>query len=114
VTQAFAHGRQALALGGVGRGVIDLRELEREEVELALARAGRHPQLVDRAVELAHAGDPARALRPPRDVLGAAEAVEEVELGRGERESAMLVLTVEGEQLRGDLLQVGHGRLSAR
>ena len=92
---------QLALLVAVGRDRLDLGELEAEEVEVALARA----------LALAQLGRArARARRTSRvrgaialaqlEVARPGEAVEDLELGRGERELAVLVLAEEGEQAR--------------
>ncbi len=50
---------------------------------------------------------------PQRDLVAPAEAVEQVELGRGERQPAVLVLAEEGDQAAAERLQVGGGRRAA-
>ena len=48
-----------------------------------------------------------------RQVLGAGETVEDLQLGRGDRQLAVLVLAEEGEQAPAEQLQVGGGRGAA-
>ena len=93
---------------------LDLRELEPQQVEVALAGALALAQLGELA------GEPGR-LRVRRavavaelELLGAGEAVEDLELGRGEHQLAVLVLAVEGEQPRAERPQVARPRPSAR
>ena len=101
-----------LLLARAGR--LDLRELELEQVELALAGAGTLAQLVERAPRAR--GPPHARPRPPRAarLLGPAGGVEHLELGGGEREPAVLVLPVEGDERLGELAQVGHAWRSGR
>ena len=87
--------RSAAASSSLGLGGLDLGELEVEQVELALARAGALAQLGERRLRLARRGVRGGDLRAARELRVAAEAVEDVELGAGERELAVLVLAVE-------------------
>ena len=109
VAQALALARHPRPLLGLGADLLDLGELVAVEVEIALARAfglaqlgqlGREPPAL--AVRL--------AVEPPRlQVLGPGEAVEDLQLGRGDRQLAVLVLAEEGEQAPAEQLQVGGG-----
>ena len=100
--------RGQLGLLGLARvGALDLLELPHQQVELAVARAGAGLQLLERRRRLADLGVGGRARRAPRRLLGPAEAVEDVELGGGERELAVLVLAVEGQQRAAGVAQVG-------
>ena len=110
VAQALARAEQLvlLVLRRVGR--LDLLQLEGEQVELALARAGALAQLRQRRLELAHAHVGRRERRAARQVRRAAEAVEDLQLRGGEHELAMLVLAVERQQRDGHLAQVADGR----
>ena len=94
---------QRLLLGLARLRAVDLLELPLEQVELAVARAGPRAQLLELLAQrpLARVGGGERLA--PRRLLGAAEAVEDLELGGGEREPAVLVLAVEGEQRAADL-----------
>ncbi len=47
---------------------------------------------------------------PQRQVLGPGEAIEDLQLGRSDRQLAVLVLAIEGEQAAAEQLQVGGGR----
>src|SRR5262249_44495151 len=95
VTQPPAALEQPGVLIRAGIDALDLVELEGEQVELALARTGALAQLVtlraQRPQGVPRLGAPGAA----GDVVGAAEAVEQVELRRGERQLAVLVLAVE-------------------
>ena len=111
---------QALALAGhlrplarVRRHLLDLGQLVAVEVEVALPRALALAQLGQLGGQ-----PPALAVRlavaPPQlQVLGAGEAVEDLQLGRGDRQLAVLVLAEEGEQPAAEQLQVGRGRGAA-
>ncbi len=93
---------------GIGRERVDLAELELEQIQLALALRGElaaAPPGVARSARMLRDG--ARAQLQSLALLGAAEAVEDLQLGRRERELAVLVLAVEGEQHAGDVAQVG-------
>ena len=113
VTQALAFGAQVGRLLLAGLGGIDLRELEVEQVELALARAGQLPQLGERRLRLARHGVRRGDLRAAGELRVAAEAVEDVELSARERELAVLVLAVERDERLGQLAQVGDRRRAA-
>ena len=107
VAQPLALGRQLRLLGRVGRHLLDLGELVAVEVEVALPRAVALAQLGQLRRE-----PQALAVRLPvalaqLQVLGAGEAVEHVHLRRGDRQLAVLVLAVEGEQPAAEQLQVG-------
>ena len=110
VAQALAPPEQLGLLGLVRRGVLDLGELELEQVELTVARAGALAQLVEPRLEITGAGVDGGERVAPRQLAGAAEAVEDGELGRGEHEPAVLVLAVEGDELAADVAQVVHRR----
>ena len=98
-------------LGGVGCRRLDLGELEAQQVEVALARALALAQLRQLALDSADASAWAAAVCVAQlEVLGAGEAVEDLELGGGERQLAVLVLAVEGEQPRAERPQVGRRR----
>ena len=96
VAQPLALGAQLGLLGLARRGRLDLRELELEQVELALARAGALAQLLELGSRSARSrAYAAGERRAPPACAGAAEAVEDLELRDGERELAVLVLAVE-------------------
>ena len=113
VAQPLALGAQraGLLLGRLGG--LDLGELEVEQVELALARAGALLQLGERGLRLARRRVRRGDLGAPRELGVAAEAVEDLELGAGERELAVLVLAVERDERLGELAQVGDRRRAA-
>ena len=101
-----------LVLAGV-EGV-DLLDLEGEQVEVALARAGPLAQLGQPAVELARAGVCDPELVAQGQDVAPAEAVEQLELGRREGESPMLVLAEEGHEPPAQRRQIGRrGRTAA-
>ena len=120
--QQAVHLPQPLALGAERRPFLlgrverlDLLDLEGEQVEVAVARAGPLAQLVELALELLDAGVRGRQPAAQRELLATAEAVEQVELRRGEREPAVLVLAEERDQPAAERLQVGgRGRAAPR
>ena len=72
VAQALARGEQLALLGLVRRGVLDLAELEREQVELAVARTRERRQRVELVLGCARrAREPARR---PRAALACSAA----------------------------------------
>ena len=80
-----------------------------EQVELALARGGQLAQLLQLAAQALQLAVGGRAGAAARGLLGPAEAVEDLQLGGGEGQLAMLVLAVEGEQALPQAPQVGDG-----
>ena len=113
VAQALALGGQLGLLGLARVGALDLLELPHQQVELAVARAGAGLQRLERRARLADLGVGGRARGAPGRLLGPAEAVEDVELGGGERELAVLVLAVERQQRAARVAQVGRRRAAA-
>ena len=113
VAQPLALGRQLGLLGRVGRHLLYLGELVAVEVEVALPRAVALAQLGELGVEpqALAVGFPVAVAE--LELGGAGEAVEDVHLGRGDRQLAVLVLAVEGEQPAAEQLQVGGGRRAA-
>ena len=107
VAQALALGRELGLLGRVGRDLLDLGELVAIEVEVALPRAVALAQLGQLSAEPQALAVGLGVALAQRQVLGAGEAVEHVHLGRGDRQPAVLVLAVEGEQPAAEQLQVG-------
>ena len=95
---------------GVRRDLLDLGELVAVEVEVALARPVALAQLGQLGGE-----PPALPVRlpvaaPQLQVLGAGKPVEHLHLRRGDRQLAVLVLPVEGEQPAAQQLQVRRRR----
>ncbi len=113
VAQARALGLQLGLLGRIGRGRLDLGQLEAQEVEVALASALALAQLRQLAPDRADLGVGLAVEAAALQVLGAGEAVEGLELGRGEGQPAVLVLAVEGEQPRAERAQLGGRRRAA-
>ncbi len=108
--QALAPREQLVVLPLVGLRRVDLGELELEQVELALARAGELAQLLQALLQAAHLGICLGARPQPQRLLGAAQLVEHPELRGGERQLAMLVLAVEGQQRAAEIAQLADGR----
>ena len=90
-------------------GVVDLRELVFEQAQLALARTAELTQLLELGLQaLAQAvgvGTHAQA----RGLIGAAQVVEDLQLGAREGQLAVLVLTVEGDEPGAEVAQLGDG-----
>ena len=108
--------RSASELGelrGVGRDRLDLAELEAHQVEVALARPLALAQVLELAAEAQRLDVRLAVAVSQLEVLGPREPVEDLELGRGERQPAVLVLAVEGQQARAEGLQVGGRRRPA-
>ena len=112
VAQPLALGGQLVLLGVARRGGVDLRQLPLEQVELAVTRPGalaqRHELAEQRALARMDGGErlaPLRLLRP-------AEAVEDLQLRRGQHQLAVLVLAVERQHRAAGVAQVG-GRRAA-
>ncbi len=93
----------------VEAGGVDLRELVLEQVELALARGGELAQGVQLRGEAPGLGERLRAGAQAQRVIGTAERVEDLQLGAGEGQLAVLVLAVEGDQARAELAQLRDG-----
>ncbi len=85
---------------------LDLLDLEGQQVEVAVARAGALAQLCEPVLELARPRVYPAEVVAGGELLATAEAVQEVELGGREHEPAMLVLTEEGEQPAAERLEV--------
>ena len=113
VAQPVAVGFEGLALVAVGRGLLDLVELEAQQVDVALAGTLAQLELVALAAQRAERGRGPRDSGEEREMLRAGEAVEDLRLGGGEGELAVLVLAVEGEQPGAERPQVGRGRRAA-
>src|SRR5438128_5890391 len=80
-----------------------------EQLELALTRALTLVELGQLRPQPRHLRAARRASPEARGVLGAAQAVEQLELGGGNRELAMLVLPVEANESGADLPHLAHG-----
>ena len=106
--QPLALGQQVGLLALARPDRLDLLELEAQQVELAVAGALALLQLFERAAQLLH--PPVRGGEPVAQLAmgGAPEAVEQLELRRGEREPAVLVLAEERDQVAPERPQVGH------
>src|SRR5207302_1314928 len=91
--------------------LLDLAQLEVEQIELALARAGECPKLLRALLEAAYPLVGCGQVRAYDEVLLAAVRVEHVELSGGEHQLAVLVLTVEREHPASELAEIadGHG-----
>ena len=94
----------------VEAGGVDLRELVFEQVELALARRGELAQGVELRGEAPGLRERLGAGAQAQRVLGATTCVEDLQLRARERQLAMLVLAVEGDQARADVAQLRDGR----
>ncbi len=108
--QALAREQQLLVLALVRVDRVDLAQLVVEQVELALALGGELEQGCLALLQRAHQRERRRACAQARGVIAGAEAVEDLQLRRGQRELAVLVLAVEREQHAAELAQVGYGR----
>ena len=103
--RALRHERRLLLLARVE--LLDLLDLERQQVEVTVARAGALAQLGQRALQLAHPGVRGAQCGAQLELLAPAEAVQQVELRRGEREPPVLVLPEEGDHPAAERLEVG-------
>ncbi len=104
---------QLRALAGIRRGRIDLVELEAHQVEVALPRALPVRQFGQLALGVAHGAMGGAVGLAKLQVSRPGEPVEDVQLGRAQREAAMLVLAEEREEPGAQELQVGHARGAA-
>ena len=109
VPQALPLRGDLLALLGNRRHRLDLGELVAVEIEVALPRAFALAQLRQLGTEAAALAVRLPVFAPQLQVLGTREAVEDLQLGRGDRQPAVLVLAEEGEQPAAEQLQVGGG-----
>ncbi len=98
----------------IGRHLLDLGQLVAVEVEVALPRPLALAQLGQLGGEPAALAVRLAVLPPQLQVLAAGEAVEDLQLRRGDRQPAVLVLAEEGEQAAAQQLQVGGRRRSPR
>src|SRR5947208_12275987 len=80
-----------------------------EQAELVLARALALVQLGELRPQARHLRAAGRAGPQALVVLWAAKAVEQLELGGGDRELAMLVLAVEADERRAYVPHLAHG-----
>ena len=87
--------------------LLDLLDLERQQVEVTVARAGALAQLGQRRLQLAHPRVGCAHAGAQLELVGPAETVEQVELCRGEREPPVLVLPEEGDHPAAERLKVG-------
>ena len=110
VTQPVAVGLEGLALVAIGRGPLDLVELEPQEVDVPFASPLAQLELLPLPAQRADPGVDVAIAGEEREVLGAGEAVEDLRLGGGEGELAVFVLAVEGEEPGTERPQVGRGR----
>ena len=85
---------------------LDLLELPLEQVELPIARAGAGAQLFQLLAQVAFARVGDRERRAAGRLVGAAEAVEDLQLRGRERQPPVLVLAVERQQRAAELRQV--------
>src|SRR5215212_3153307 len=105
-------GRVPFLLGVRTRG-LDLCELEPKQVEVALAATLTLTQLFELGPDSPHRLVRLAVLAPPLQVLGPGKPVEHLELCRGQRELAVLVLAVEPQQLPTEGTQVRSGSRTA-
>jgi hypothetical protein len=109
VSETIALGHE-LSLLVFARGhVLDLAQLERHQVELAVASTREALQLGGASLELADLVVHSPVVGAPRLLLRTAEAVEHVKLGGGQHQFSVLVLAVERQQPAPQLAQVGDG-----
>ena len=109
VAQAAALGLELALLLLAGRRPVDLRELPLEQVQLTIACTGPIAQLLQPGRQRAFA-----AIRPAvglaaRRLVRPREAVQDLQLGRGQHQLAMLVLAVEREQRGARVPQIARG-----
>ena len=102
--RALRHQRPLLLLAWVE--LLDLLDLERQQVEVTVASSGALAQLGQRPLQLSHPGVGGAQLRAQLELLAPAEAVQQVELGGGEREPPVLVLPEEGDHPSAERLEV--------
>ena len=107
MAKALALCRQLGCLRHVRRGGLDLGELEAQQVQVAFAGPLAIPKVGELGRDRLRLGVCRPVLAPALQVLGPGEAVEDLELGRGKGELAVLVLAVERQQPRPQELQVG-------
>ena len=110
VAQPRTLAGQLCVLGLARRRRFDLAQLPLEQVELAVARAGPLAQRLELAAQLPLARVDGGEPRAPPGLLGTAEAVEDLQLRGGQRQLAVLVLAIEGEQRAARVAQVRRRR----
>ena len=98
MAQAIALGFQLALLVGVGGCRLDLRQLEAKQVEVPLPRSLALAQRGQLARQRHDLGVGFAVAAAALELLGAREAIEDLELRRGQHQPAVLVLPVEGEQ----------------
>ena len=110
MAQAPALGLELLGLRRVGLGRVDLGELELQQVEIALAHPLAGAELGQLAVEALDLRVGGAVGVATLELCAAREAVEDLELRRGEHQAPVLVLAVEGQEPSAERLQVGGRR----
>ena len=113
VAQPPALGLELAVLAVTQLRRLDLAQLPLEQVELAVARTGELAQRLELGLQVPGARERRRERGAALRLLGAAEAVEDVELRRGQRQAPVLVLAVEREQ-GGRRRRAGPARDAAR
>ncbi len=112
-TQASARGEKILVLALVEPRVVDLGQLVLEQAELALTGQGELTQGLELSREATGLGERLGAGAQAQRVIGAAEGIEDLQLGACEGQLAVLVLAVEGNESRAVFAQLGDGRRAA-
>src|SRR5262249_3993527 len=100
-------------LAGVRRRRLDLGELVAEQVQIPLSRTLAGAKLVQLSLQGTHLFVRRPVTLPALQVPGTREAVENLELGGGEHQPAMLVLAVERQESRSERTEVADGRTSS-
>ena len=114
MAQPVPLGAQRLLLVLARPGGLDLVELEREQVELSIARPGQLLELRDALAQVTHLLVRGADALAELELRGAAVAVEDVELRRRDHQLSVLVLPVEREQAAAELAQVARRSRSGR
>ena len=109
VAQPLSLGGELGFLGRVGPDLVDLGELVAVEVEVALAGAVALAQLLQLGLEPAALAVGLAIALAQRQMGLAGESVEDLHLRRGDRQLAVLVLPVKGDQRLAERLEVGGG-----
>ncbi len=110
MAQAITLGFQLTLLAGIRGGRLDLRQLEAKQVEVPLPCSFALAQLGQLTRQRHHLGVGVAVAAPALKLLGAGEAVEDLELRRGQHQPAVLVLPVEGQQPGAERPQVARRR----